>query len=138
MEAIFTRNCPQNYSTIRPCQNTTMWGPHEKKKGADSRALLGPVVCQNSFSFGPQSAVIHSQVVEALQCPGHFWFVESAFAAKMEAIFTCNSPQNYSTIRPCQNTSMWGPHEKKKGRIVEHFWGPWCAKIASLLAPEAP
>ena len=52
MEVIFTSDSPQNCSTIRPFQNTTMWGPHEKKKEADSRALLGPVVCQNSFSFG--------------------------------------------------------------------------------------
>ena len=69
MEAIFTPHSPQNCSTIRPFPNTTMWGPREKKKGADSRALLGPVVCPNSFSFGPQSTVIHSQVVGALQCP---------------------------------------------------------------------
>ena len=71
MEAILTPHSPQNCSTIRPFQNTTMWGSHEKQKGADSRALLGPVVCQNSFRFGPQSTVIHSQVVGALQCPGH-------------------------------------------------------------------
>ena len=62
---------PQNYSTIHPFQNTTMWIPNEKKKGAGSGALLGPVVCQQSFIFGPQSIVIHSWVVGALQCPGH-------------------------------------------------------------------
>ena len=71
MEANFTPHSPKNCSTIRPFQNTTMWEPHEKKKGADSRAILGPVVCKNSFSFGPQSTVIHSQVVGALECRGH-------------------------------------------------------------------
>ena len=69
MEANFTPHSPQNCSTIRPFQNTTMWVPHEKQKGADSPALLGPVVCENSFSFGPQSSAIHSQVVGALECP---------------------------------------------------------------------
>ena len=57
MEAIFTPHGPQNCSTFRPFQNTTMWGPHEKKKQADSQALFGPVVCQKSLSFGPKSTM---------------------------------------------------------------------------------
>ena len=52
MEAIFTHHSPQNCSTIRPFQNTIMWGPHEKKKGADRRALLGPVVCHAMIPRG--------------------------------------------------------------------------------------
>ena len=58
MEAIVIHQSPQNCSTLRRLQNITMWGPHDKKKGADSEALLGAVVCQNSFSFGRQSTVI--------------------------------------------------------------------------------
>ena len=71
MEAIFTPHRPQNCCTLRPFQSTTMWGPHGKKKRAAMRALLGAMVCQNSFAFGPQSTVIESQVVGALQYPGH-------------------------------------------------------------------
>ena len=71
MEAIFTPNSPQNSSTLRPFQNTTIWVPHDKKREADSRALLGLVVCQNSSTFGRQKTVILSQVLGALQCPGH-------------------------------------------------------------------
>ena len=55
MEAIVTQHGPQSCSTLRPFQNAIMWGPHEKKKRAASRALLGPLVCQNSFSFGPKT-----------------------------------------------------------------------------------
>ena len=58
MVAIVTHHGPQSCSTLRLFQNTTMWSPREKKKGAHSRALLGPVVCQNSFSFGPKSTMI--------------------------------------------------------------------------------
>ena len=54
IETIVTPYGPLNCSTLRLFRNTTMWVSHEKKKRAHSRALLGLVVCQNSFSFGPK------------------------------------------------------------------------------------
>ena len=55
----------------------------------------------------------------------------------MEPIFTPHSPQNCSTLRLIK-TQQCGLHMRRKSRrIVEHFWGLWCAKIASALAPKA-
>ena len=120
-----------------PVSNHNNVGVHMRSKGgADSQALLEPVVCHNSLSVAPQNTMIQSWVLGALQGPKHLQEEHCTFGAKIVPIFTPHPPQHSWTIRPFQNTTMWGPHEKKRGRIVKHFWGLWYAEIAHGLAPK--
>ena len=51
--------------------------------------------------------------------------------------FTPSAPKTARLSAPFR-TQQCGVHmRRKRGRIVEHFWGLWCAKIASVLAPKA-
>ena len=100
---------PQNCSTICPSFHL-MWTPHCcVLNGANSRAVLGDVRCENSFHFGCKSTLIHSQVPGALQCPNQPCVDHSALGAKTEAILAHHGPQKCSTIRPLF-LLMWYPH----------------------------
>ena len=58
MKAIFTPHSPENCSTIRPFQNTTTWGPHEKKNEADSRAPSKIIILSKKRI--PQSVLVQT------------------------------------------------------------------------------
>ena len=61
----------------------------------------------------------------------------------MKVCFWSQNGSYFHTPRPLKllNYPPLSKHNnhmrRKRGRIVVHLWGPWCAKIVSVLAPKA-
>ena len=98
------------------------WTPHYcVLKGAESRAVLGAVGCENSFHFSSPSTPIHSQVHGALQCPNHVRRDHSALGPKLKLFWHTTGPKSARLAAPFL-LLMWYPHccvlKEAESRVV--------------------
>ena len=99
---------PQKCSTTRPLF-LLIWYPYCcVLKGADSRAVLGAVGCENRFNFGSKSIVIHSQVPGQCNAPTDCEWITMLWGPKLKLFWHSRGPK--SARLPAPFFFSCGPH----------------------------